>query len=381
MEQPQGFIDAHHPEFVCKLHKSIYGLKQAPRAWYQCLSFALLQLGFHASLVDSSLFIFIHGLIKIFVLVYVDDIIVTGTNLMAIQSLISTLQQQFPLKDLGNLSFFLGIQAHRTSDSLHLCQTKYVVDLLHRTGMLGSKPARSPCSSSSKLSKYDGEPLIDPFEYRSVVGALQYCTLTRPDLSFAVNQLCQHLQSPTSTHWIAAKRVLLYLKHTADHGLLYSKGSLHLQAFCDSDWAGNPDDRRSTSGFGVFLGNCLISWSAKKQPVVSRSCTEAEYRSMAITTAELFWIRMLFQELQVPLPLAPVLWCDNVSALALASNPVFHAHTKYIEVDYHFIREKVINRDILVKFISTMDQLADIFTKGLSSARFALLKSKLEGGC
>jgi hypothetical protein len=227
---------------------------------------------------------------------------------------------------------------------------KYVADLLHRTGMLGSKATRSPCSSSSKLSKFDGEPLVDPFEYRSVVGALQYCTFTRPDLSFAVNQLCQHLQSPTSTHWTTAKRVLRYLKNTADHGLLYTKGSLHLQAFCDSDWVGSPDDRRSTSGFEVFLGNCLISWSAKKQPMVSRSSTEAKYRSMAITTAELFWIRMLF-----PLSFSLVLWCDNVNALALASNPIFHARTKHIEVDYHFIREKVVNGDILVKFISTLD--------------------------
>jgi hypothetical protein len=241
-------------------------------------------------------------------LVYVDDIIVTGTNLVVIQSLISQLQKKFPLKDLGPLGFFLGIQAHRIADSLHLCQKKYVTDLLHRTGMLGSKPAHSPCSSTSKLSKYDGEPFLDPLEYRSVVGALQYYTLTRPNLSFAINKLCQHLQAPTSTHWIAAKRVLRYLKHTANHGLLYSKGSLHLQAFSDSDWAGNPDDRRSTSGFGGFLGNCLVSWSAKKQPVVSRSSTKAEYRFMALTTTELFWIHMLFLELHVPLPVASMLW-------------------------------------------------------------------------
>lgn len=183
-----------------------------------------------------------------------------------IQSLISQLQKQFPLKDLGNLGFFLGIQAHRTPDSLHLCQAKYVADLLHRTRMLGSKAARFPCSSGLKLSTFDGEQLVDPSEYRSVVGALQYCTLTRPDLSFAVNQLRQHLQAPTTTHWTAAKRVLRYLKDTANHGLLYSKGPLQLQAFCDSDWAGNPDERRSTSGFGVFLGNCFVSWGAKNSP-------------------------------------------------------------------------------------------------------------------
>jgi hypothetical protein len=377
MEQPQGFVDGDKPDFVCKLHKSIYGLKQAPRAWFTCLSTALLELGFTASLVDSSLFLFFHGDITIFMLVYVDDIIVTGNQPSVIQSLIIKLQQRFPLKDLGQLGFFLGIKATHSTTCLHLSQSKYIADILRRTRMFGAKPTTSPCSSGSKLSKHDGELLADPSEYRQVVGALQYCTLTRPDISYVVNQLCQQMHSPSSSHWSAAKRVLRYLKHTPDHGLLYTKGQLHLQAFCDSDWAGCPDDRRSTSGYGIFLGNYLVSWSAKKQAVVSRSSTEAEYRSMALTTAELFWLRMLFQELRISLAVAPVLWCDNVSALALASNPVFHARTKHIEVDYHFIREKVLNRDILIKFISTGDQLADVFTKGLSSARFALLRSKL----
>jgi hypothetical protein len=161
------------------------------------------------------------------------------------------------------------------------------------------------------------------------------------------------MHSPTSSHWSAAMRVLHYLKHTAAHGLLHTKGQLQLQAFCDSDWAGCPDDRRSTSGYGIFLGNRLVSWSAKKQLIVSRSSTEAEYRFMAMTTAEMFWLRMSIQELRLSLFMAPTLWCDNVSALALALTPVFHARTKHIKVDYHFIREKVMNGDILIKFIST----------------------------
>jgi hypothetical protein len=196
--------------------------------------------------------------------------------------------------------------------------------------MLGAKPASSPCPAGSKLSKYDGDPLPDFTEYRQVVGALLYCTLTRPEIAFSVNQLCQHMHSPSTTHWSAAKRVLRYLKNTIDHGLLYTPSNLQLQAFCDSDWAGSPDDRRSTSGFGVYLGQCLVSWSAKKQAVVSRSSTEAEYRSMALATAELFWLRMLFKELGISLMSAPLLWCDNLSALALASNPVYHARTKHM---------------------------------------------------
>jgi hypothetical protein len=139
--------------------------------------------------------------------------------------------------------------------------------------MMEAKLAATPCSSVIKLSQFDSPSLTDPTQYRQVVGALQYCTLTRPDISLSVNQLCQHMHNPTSAHWSAAKRVLRYLKHTLDHGLLISKGPMHLQAYCDSDWAGNPDNRKSTSGFCIFLGNSLISWSTKKQNVVSRSST------------------------------------------------------------------------------------------------------------
>jgi hypothetical protein len=160
--------------------------------------------------------------------------------------------------------------------------------------------------------------------------------------------------------------VLRFLKGSIDRGLTYSKTPLQLNAFRDSDWVGNPDDRRSTFGFVVFLGDCLISWSAKKQPAVSRSITEAEYRTLSIITTKLFWLCMLLCELRIPLPRAPIVWCDNISALALASNPVYHARTKHIEVDYHFVREKVLNKDIAISLISTGDQIADIFTKRLS---------------
>jgi hypothetical protein len=223
----------------------------------------------------------------------------------------------------------------------------------------------------------DGPILPNISEYRQLVGALQYCTLTRPEIAYSVNQLCQHLHSPTSAHWTTLKRVLWYLKGSVDHGLFYSRGSLSLQAYCDSDWAGDPDDWRSTTGFGVFLGPCLVSWCAKKQSVVSKSSTEAEYRAMAMVTAELYWLRMVLKDMQISITAPPLLRCDNLGAIALASNPVYHARTKHIEVDYHFIREKVLNKDISLSFISTCDQPADIFTKGLTSSRFLFLRDKL----
>uniref|UniRef100_A0A2N9EVL6 Integrase catalytic domain-containing protein n=1 Tax=Fagus sylvatica TaxID=28930 RepID=A0A2N9EVL6_FAGSY len=377
MEQPRGFVDPHFPNHVCRLHKALYGLKQAPRAWFTRLRQSLVHLGFVESLVDASLFTFHHSSIHLYVLIYVDDILVTGTHPSHMLTVIQQLQSEFPLKDLGPLSYFLGIHAVRDSHGLHLSQSKYILELLNRARMVGAKPSSTPTASGSKLSQHAGTPLPDGTEYRQIIGALQYCTLTRPDIAFSVNQLCQFMHSPTSAHWTAAKRVLRYLKGTIEHGLSFSHSSLQLTAFCDSDWAGNPDDRRSTTGFGIFLGSCLVSWSAKKQTVVARSSTEAEYRAMAVTTADLYWIRMLLQDLHVPLASPPTLWCDNVGALALASNPVFHARTKHIEVDYHFIREKVANKDMTIRFISTGDQIADIFTKGLSTTRFSFLRAKL----
>jgi hypothetical protein len=355
MEQPPGFVDPMYPEFVCQLHKSLYGLKQAPRARFTRLSHALLDLGFFASQVDYSLFTYHRGSTHIFLLVYVDDIIITGNHHATINLLIGKLQLDFAMKDLGPLSYFLGIQVLCNSNGLHLRQSKYVIHLLNRVHMAESKAYRAPCVAGTKMSKFDGDLLPDPTIFRHIVGTLQYVTLTHPDIAYSVNQLCQHMHNPTTIHLTAAKRVLRYLKRSIDCGLHYCKSSLTINSFCDADWAENPDDRRSTTDYGIFLGSNLISWSAKKKPVVSHSSTEAEYRSMCLTTAELYWIRMLLQELHLPLLSPPTLWCDNFGALALASNSVFHARTKHIEVDFHFIREKVTNKDIQLRYLSTLD--------------------------
>ena len=185
------------------------------------------------------------------------------------------------------------------------------------------------------------------------------------------------MNAPTDIHLTAAKRILRYLWGTLDHGLHYTLGLTTLSAFTDADWAGNPNDRRSTSGLLVFLGHNPITWSAKKQLTVSRSSTKAEYRALASASAEVCWLRVLLRDLGIFISAPPILWCDNVSALATASNPVFYARIKHIEVDFHFIRERMLRKDLQVKFVSTIDQLADIFTKGLSSPRFHELQSKL----
>ncbi|CAM8947373.1 unnamed protein product [Rhodiola kirilowii] len=376
MRQPRGFEDPQYPNHVCRLRRSLYGLKQAPRAWFHCFSSHLEDLGFRSSKADYSLFTYYSGSIRIYLLIYVDDILITGNHPGHIFTLISSLGRLFSMKDLGNVHYFLGMENNRSSSGLLLTQTKYITDLLLRTQMVDAKPVSTPAAPGKRLSIYDGDPLPEPTQFRSIVGALQYLTLTRPDIAFAVNQVSQFMHKPTSAHWVDVKRILRYLKGTITYGLLYTPSSLSLTAYSDADYAGDLDDRRSTGGYCLYLGSNLISWSSKKQGGVSRSSTEAEYRQMAYTTAALSWFRSLFCDLHLHLACLR-LWCDNISAISLASNPVFHARTRHVEIDYHFVREKVVRGELLVGYVSTIDQFADIFTKGLSPVRFRFLATKL----
>ncbi|XP_048425193.1 uncharacterized mitochondrial protein AtMg00810-like [Pyrus x bretschneideri] len=338
MQQPPGFLDSNSSHFVCKLKKSLYGLKQAPRAWFDKLFQALHTLGFHQS-QSASLFV-LHGPQLVIVLVYVDDILVTGPYSQLCQQFIQQLSTQFPVKDLGPLHYFLGLEVHRSPNGLFLHQTKYLLDLLKKTNMEGAKPCCTPLGSQ-KLD-HSGPLLSNPTEYRSIVGGLQYLTWTQPDLAFAVNQICQFMHALREQHLQAAKRVLRFLKGSISHGLWFTKGPITLSAYSDADWDGCTFDRRSTSGYCVFLGSNLISWSAKKQSTVARSSTEAEYCSLAHTAAELTWVCKILKDLHFPLPTLPTLWCDNISAISLAFNPIFHARTKHVEIDYHYIRELVL---------------------------------------
>lgn len=376
MKQPLGFKDPNHPTFVCKLHKALYGLRQAPRAWFSMFSGFLLQQGFIQSQADASLFTKKSPTGITLVLVYVDDILLTGSDTSYIADLIKSLSTKFVMKDLGTLSYFLGIEVLRHGSSIILSQTKYATDLLVKAGMQDCKSSPSP--SSSKPAVFDPDPdFADIHWYRTVVGSLQYLTLTKPEISFAVNVACQHMHSPNYSHFVAVKRILRYIKGCIHEGLHFVPSSLQLTAFTDANWAGDYLDRRSTSGYCLYLGSNLVAWSAKKQHIVARSSTEAEYRALAQTAAEVSWIQQLLVDLHVSVSMPHIIWCDNISAIALASNPIFHARTKHVEVDYHFIREKVLNKQVQVNHIGSLDQIADIFTKSLAVDRFLFLKAKL----
>lgn len=234
--------------------------------------------------------------------------------------------------------------------------------------------------SSTKLSKYGSSQVQDATFFRSIVGALQYATITRPKISYSVNKVCQFLSDPLEEHWKAAKRILRYLKGTINHGLVIKvvvpTEPIAITGFCDADWAFDPDDRRSTSGACIYLGPNLVSWWAKKQTLVVRSSVEAEYRSLTQAAAEILWIQSLLQELQIPSKV-PQVYCDNLSTVSLAHNPVLHSRTKHMELDIFFVRERVLSKTLMVSHVPAQDQWPDILTKPLSTTRFTYLRDKL----
>ncbi|XP_028097981.1 uncharacterized protein LOC114297713 [Camellia sinensis] len=369
-----------HPlDTVCRLRRALYGLKQAPHAWFSKFSTTITQFTFSSSSYDSALFIrkTPHGITLL--LLYVDDMIITGDDLDGIHELKHFLSSHFEMKDLGSVSYFLGLEISSTPSGLYLTQAKYASDLLSCAGLTDSKTAPTPLKYNARLTSLEGTLLSDATLYRQLVGSLVYLSITRPDISHAVHIVSQFLSAPRSTHYAAILRILRYVKGTLFHGLHYSAHTpLELCAYSDAGWASDPTDRRSTTGYCFFLGSLLISWQSKKQIVVSRSSTEAEYRALADTTQELLWLRWLLKDMGVLHPTATTLHCDNRSAIQIAHNDVFHDCTKHIEIDCHFIRQHVNSGIIQLQFVSSAAQVADLFTKTHLPGRFHELLSKLQ---
>ncbi|GJX97393.1 ribonuclease H-like domain-containing protein [Tanacetum coccineum] len=313
MHQPPGFTDSTHSDYVCLLQNK----------------------------TDSSLFIFHKGPDTTYLLLYVDDIILTASSTSLLQRIISSLHAEFAMTDLGPLNYFLGISATRTTSGIFLSQKKYATEILEQAQMLNCNPCRTPVDTEKKLGP-EGSPVTDPTLYRSLAGSLQYLTFTRPDLSYAVQQLCLYMHDPREPHLNAMKRVLRYLRGTTDFGLqLFRSPTSQLIAYSDAYWAGCPAMRRSTSGYCAFLGDNLLAWSSKCQDTLSRSSAEAEYCGVANAVAETSWIRNLLRELHTPLSTATLVYCDNVSAVYMSTNHVQHQRTKHIEIDIYFVHDKV----------------------------------------
>lgn len=311
-------------------------------------------------------------------LVYVDDIIISGNDSATLTASKQYLGDCFRMKDLGPLKYFLGLEVARSADGFFVSQRKYTLDIIAEAGLLGSKPAPTPLEQNHNLAMADGPLYSNISQYRRLVGRLIYLAFTRPDLAYVVHVLAQFMHEPRQQHWEAVLRVVRYLKGSPGQGIVLSSTcDMHLTAWCDSDWASCPLTRQSVTGWIVFLGSSPISWKTRKQHTVSRSSAEAEYRSMADVTAELKWLRALLGSLGASHSGACSLFCDSKSALYIAQNPIFHERTKHIKVDCHYIRDAIHAGLVSTAHVPTTEQLADLFTKALGSRPFLYLLGKL----
>ena len=369
MEQPEGFKQGTDEEdLVCLLKKSLYGLKQSARIWNQKLRRMLISKGFLQTHSDHC--VYIHPITKVIIAIWVDDLIIAGKNTEDIDEVKRQLKEAFEMKDLGELKYFLGMQVHRNRQKrqIHINQSGYINTVLEKFGLLECNPVSTPIATGTKLCKATADEIMDdPKEYQSIVGSEMYPMLcTRPDLAYAISQISQFSNSPSKTHYAAAKRGLRYLKGTPDVGITFSGSlGLRLELFCDADWA-DGEDRKSIGAYIATLAGGAVAWKAKKQSMVAASSTEAEYMALLQATKESIWIQRLLSELGRKAENAETIYEDNQGAIALANNPEHHARTKHIDVQYHFVRDYVEKGKIKLEYCPTDEMVADALTKPLA---------------
>jgi hypothetical protein len=368
MEQPPVYVH-NDSGLVCRFKKSLYGLKQAPRGWYAKMDIFLIATGFSRCHSDPNVYTKKVGSHLIILVLYVDDLILTGCESKLLNHVKTSLKNKFEMTDLGFLHYFLGLQVLQTNEGIFLSQSKYACDLLRRFHMDNCKPIPSPFQYGVKLSAT---------LYRQLVGRLLYLTHTRPDLSFVVGLVARYMKTPHESHWKETKRILCYAHGTVQFGIHYiSGGTPLLVGFTDLDWVSDPDDRKSTAGYAFSLGSGPVTWACKKQHAISLSLAEAEYRATVNASQEALWLRQILLEFGFQHQHPTSLWCDNQSAINLAKDHVQHQRRKHIELHMHFIRNLIHDQVIEVLFFPTEDQVADIFTKSLIEAKFSKLQSML----
>jgi hypothetical protein len=317
----------------------------------------LTSLGFTKSKADSNLYFKVMNDEPVILLLYVDDLFLTGEEKIIIECK-KKLISEFEMKDLGLMHYFLGLEVWQSPERIFLNQGKYAVEILKRFDMLECKSMNTPMETKLKLLVDTLLELIDATLYRQIIGSLMYLTNTRLDICFAMNTLSQFLVEPRHVHLVAAKHVMRYLKGTLDYGLSYDGDhNFTLSGYTDSDWAGSVFDRKSTSGCCFSLGSAMISWQSKKQSSIALSIAEAEYIVACSASCEAIRLRKL---LTGPFDLemeATTILCDNQSCIKMTENPIFHDTSKHIEIRYHYIRDMVQRGAIKLQYVSTMNRL------------------------
>ena len=375
VEQPRGFVETNsrREKLVWRLKKALYGLKQSGRIWNNVLHEFLSSEQFNQSLCENCVYIRNYNGLMTTIIVWVDDLIICAPNLTLVNDVKCALSNRFRMKDLGQLKWFLGIEFRFKENCTEMNQSSYLDKILKKFGMSDCNPKSVPCDcGSGKFNDSESSKLTDPKLYREIVGSLIYLmTCTKPDICYAVTKLSQKLSEPTVADLNMSKFTLKYLKGSKNYGLKFMKSKeTNLIGYCDSDWGGS-NDRRSMSGYCFKFGDSgsLISWKCKKQSTVALSTCEAEYIALTYAIQEASFLGQLLSDM-LCVDVKPVhLYVDNQGAIELAKNPVYHQRTKHIDIRYHFIRSKVDEKSIILHYIPTVENVADMFTKPVSKAK------------
>ncbi|GAA0139391.1 transmembrane signal receptor [Lithospermum erythrorhizon] len=381
VDQPQGYEVAAKEHQVYKLHKALYGLKQAPRAWYSKIESHFGREGFQKCSSEQTLFTKKNAVGKIIIVsIYVDDLIYTGDDEKMMAEFKASMLERFDMTDLGIMSYFLGIEVIQNQQGIFIGQRQYAEVVLKRFGMEDCNLVHNPISPGAKVDKdTQGKPADETF-FKQMVGSLMYLTATRPDLMYVTCLMSKYTARPTEMHMQVAKRALRYLKGTTQLGIHYQRTNEmkgELAAYTDSDYAGDSDDRRSTSGYVFLIGSGSIAWSSKKQPIVTLSTTEAEYVAASYCVCQALWMKRILEEIGCRNLDCINIKCDNSSAIKLSKNPVMHGRSKHIDVRYHFLRDLSKEGKVMLEHCGTEDQIADIMTKPLKLEAFLKLRNLL----
>lgn len=379
MVQPTGYINPTHPDHVCLLKKSLYGLKQSPRQWYKKFDSFVLGIGFIRSQYDNC-FYFILSDIPVYLLLYVDDILIISKSKDKISELKSMLNTNFDMKNLGPARKILGMttERERSKSSLKIHQHDFLVKAVQRFGMHNYKAVGVPLAGHFALSKSQcpttNSELVkmENIPYANAIGTVMYSMIsTRPDLAYSISLLSRYMSNPGKTHWDALKYMLRYINGTVDIGLCYKRrfDALNLVGYVDSDFAGDRDSRKSTTAYFFTLGGNCISWKSQLQPLVALSTTEAEYVAVTDAFKEAIWLQGLLKEIQL-LQDKVTVFSDSQSAIHLSKNPVYHERTKHVEVRYHYVRDLIANGIVSILKVLTKDNPADMGTKTLTATKF-----------
>lgn len=374
MEIPEGF--PKHGNEVCKLVKSLYGLKQAPRCWNQKFDSALRKFGFEQCQADKCIY---RGYVqehKVLLIIYVDDGLLISPSDKALDIFLTELGKCFEIK-VGDINNYVGLEIieNKERNSIFLHQTRYINKIVNKFGMNQCNPSVTPADPNADLMRIETDINFEG-PYRECVGSLMFAAIvSRPDIAYSVGVASRFLNNPTVAQWNAVKRIIRYLKNTANYGIEYLRQpEYNLNGFCDADYASDKETRRSTTGYVFKASGGPITWSSKRQSGVTLSTTEAEYVAACQATKEAVWLRQLLNNIGVSLKGATPLHIDNQGAIKLIHNPEFHSRTKHVDVQFHFVREKYYSGEISPKYVPTKEQEADFFTKALPKEAFLRLR-------